>query len=133
MDSFEKIFKHNFMHFIPLQYSGPEIRWVDGGKELFSVGFILASTVYCKVSCCSLLYEIPLYYLIFLIKKVFLIEIKYSTFPAEYIFKNIIYKIMFCIWFIDVMKIKLALHNFAFKSLFARRKKELVSLPLKNI
>lgn len=29
-------------------YSGPEIRWVDGGKELFKVSFILVSTVNSK-------------------------------------------------------------------------------------
>lgn len=63
------------MYFIPLQYSGPEIRWVDGGKELFSVGFILASTVYCKVSCCSLQNKMPLFH--FLIKKCVLSEFFY--------------------------------------------------------
>ncbi|KFM67143.1 Dedicator of cytokinesis protein 9, partial [Stegodyphus mimosarum] len=29
-------------------FSGPEIRWVDGGKELFKVSFILVSTVNSK-------------------------------------------------------------------------------------
>lgn len=42
----------------PLQYSGPEVRWVDGGKELFKVSFILVSTVNSKV---SLLFPITLF------------------------------------------------------------------------
>jgi hypothetical protein len=35
-----------FIMYLPLfQYSGPEIPWIDGQRQLFSVGFQLVSTV----------------------------------------------------------------------------------------
>lgn len=33
-----------------LQHSGPEVKWVDGGKPLFKVSTHLVSTVYTQVS-----------------------------------------------------------------------------------
>lgn len=34
---------------LPLQHSGPEIKWVEGGKALFRVSTHLVSTVYTQV------------------------------------------------------------------------------------
>lgn len=36
-----------------LQHSGPEVKWVDGGKPLFRVSTHLVSTVYTQVSFCA--------------------------------------------------------------------------------
>lgn len=34
-----------------IQHSGPEIKWVDGGKQLLKISTHLVSTVYTQVSC----------------------------------------------------------------------------------
>lgn len=38
------------MLLLVLQHSGPEVKWVDGGKPLFKVSTHLVSTVYTQVS-----------------------------------------------------------------------------------
>lgn len=43
-----KLVNKTLLVFVPLQFSGPEVTWVDGQKPIFTVNFQLISTVLTK-------------------------------------------------------------------------------------